>query len=88
MAYTPAACGAASCGHGDTQPQQDAAVSFGALFTLRQRARRARPGAADEAFPDTAGWIERREKPDRRGAKRAASGRRASDRRPPGEAPR
>lgn len=56
-------------------------MSFGALFTLRQRARGARPGAADEAFPETAGWIERREqKTDRRESRREASGRRASDR--------
>lgn len=35
-------------------------MTFGALFTLRTRGRRARPEAADEAFPATAGWNERR----------------------------
>lgn len=35
-------------------------MSFGALFTLRTRARRARPEAADDPFPVTAGWNERR----------------------------
>jgi hypothetical protein len=56
-------------------------VSFGPLFTLRQRARGARPGAAEEPFPETAGWIERREnKRDRREANRESTGRRAADR--------
>lgn len=35
-------------------------MTFGALFTLRTRGRRARPEAADEPFPATAGWNERR----------------------------
>lgn len=35
-------------------------MSFGALFTLRPRARKARPDAANEAFPSTGGWNERR----------------------------
>ncbi|MFL6694216.1 MAG: hypothetical protein ACJ8GO_14800 [Ramlibacter sp.] len=35
-------------------------MSFGPLFTLRTRGRQARPDAADEPFPTTAGWNERR----------------------------
>jgi hypothetical protein len=35
-------------------------MSFGPLFTLRPRARKARPESADEPFPATAGWNERR----------------------------
>ena len=37
-------------------------MSFGALFTLRTRARQARPAAADDPFPACAGWNERRER--------------------------
>lgn len=37
-------------------------MSFGALFTLRPRARKTRPGAADEPFPATEGWNERRQR--------------------------
>ena len=35
-------------------------MSFGPLFTLRARARRARPAASGEPFPACAGWVERR----------------------------
>ncbi|MBK0392445.1 hypothetical protein [Ramlibacter algicola] len=35
-------------------------MSFGPMFTLRPRARQARPDAAREAFPSIAGWFERR----------------------------
>lgn len=37
-------------------------MSFGALFTLRPRARKARPGAMNEAFPATEGWNDRRQR--------------------------
>jgi hypothetical protein len=35
-------------------------MSFGTLFTLRPRARKARPESAADPFPATAGWDERR----------------------------
>lgn len=59
-------------------------MSIGAMFILGPRGRRARPASADQAWPDTGGWLERRACPDPQGPT-AAQGlrRRASDHRLP-----
>jgi hypothetical protein len=44
----------------DATIRRAGSMSFGTLFTLRTRARKARPEAVDDAFPATAGWNERR----------------------------
>lgn len=59
-------------------------MTFGALFTLRTRGRRARPEAANEPYPATAGWNERRarvqDEPGPGTPKRRASDRAAQER--------
>ncbi|MBA2962042.1 MULTISPECIES: hypothetical protein [Ramlibacter] len=62
-------------------------MSFGALFTLRPRARKARPESADDPFPPTAGWNERRA-PAPPDPDPATPRRRAGDRPPRGAGPR
>jgi hypothetical protein len=62
-------------------------MSFGTLFTLRPRARKARPESAGDAYPLTAGWDERRA----RVAPEPGPGtpqRRAADRKPRDGGPR